>query len=199
MPPGRGRSGEPDDAVTIPSEQADILVAAARDGDGDAFAQLYRATVPIVYRNMYGRTGDRAQAEDLVSDAYMRALRSIARFEGGSGDFVAWLLRIARNLFLDHIKSGRVRWEIAVEEMPTSAAPSDPEAEAIAAVQGTELRHALARLTADQQEVVYLRFLQGLPIADVAKIMGRAEGAIKALQFRALKTLERILTAEGLV
>lgn len=185
--------------VEFPSEDADRLVALAIGGDQDAFATLFRLTVPTVHRYVTARCGDAALAEDLVQDAYIRALRAIVTsFEGGSSDFLSWVMRIARNRFLDHVKSGRMKWEVAVQEMPISTARSDPEAEALAGIEGADLRRALDRLTDDQQEIVLLRFLQGLHIAEVAQITGRTEGAVKALQFRALKALAKVLVDEGL-
>src|SRR2546428_7045086 len=87
----RRAHGDGSDApLTVPSPEADGLVQLARRGDVDAFASLYRATLPLVFRNLYGRTGDRTLAEDLCSDAYMRAIPSVDRFAGGSQDFLAW-------------------------------------------------------------------------------------------------------------
>lgn len=191
-----GEAGEQVAEVSIPSGEADELVRRATGGDEDAFAQLYRATLPIVWGNLYGRCGDRALAEDLASDAYMRAMRAVGRFEGGSREFLAWVLTIARNRFYDHVKSGRVRWEVVVDEMPVRPGLHDPENEVLEGVEGDVLRKALEQLTVEQQEVVHLRFFQGLPIADVAEITGRKEGAIKALQHRALRSLARVLEGE---
>lgn len=182
--------------VSIPSPQADALVSRAQEGDEDAFAELFRATLPIVWGNLYGRCGDAALAEDLASDAYIRAMRAVQRFEGGSRDFLAWVLTIARNRFYDHVKSGRMKWEMVVDEMPIMPALSDPESEVLDRVESGVLREALEELTEEQQEVVHLRFFQGLPIADVAEITGRQEGAIKALQYRALRSLARVLEGE---
>lgn len=181
----------------IPSPEADEMVAQAVGGDADAFAALFRVSLPIVFRNLYGRCGDRALAEDLASDTYIRALRAIGSFHGESRDFLAWVLRIARNRYLDHVKSGRVRWEVVMDEAPVTLSTFDPEREALARVEGAELRRALTRLTPEQQEVVHLRFLQGLSVAEVAQVVGRHEGAVKALQFRALRTLARILEEAG--
>lgn len=187
--------------IDIPSAEADALVFSAIDGDVDAFATLFRLTVPIVHRFLQGRSGgDTALAEDLTQDTYMRAMRAIGTsFRGGSSEFVAWIVRIARNRFLDHVKSGRVRWEMAVDNVPATIATSNPEADVIATIQGVELRRALSRLTDEQQEVVYLRFLQGLQISEVAIVTGRSDGAVKALQFRALRALQKILVEEGLL
>lgn len=182
--------------LSIPSSEADELVRRAVRGDEEAFAELFRATLPIVWGNLYGRCGDAALAEDLASDAYMRAMRAVDRFEGGSREFLAWVLTIARNRFYDHVKSGRMKWEVIVDEMPIRRASSDPEEEVLGGVEGDVLREALQELTAEQQEVVHLRFFQGFPISDVARITGRKEGAIKALQYRALRSLARVLEGE---
>ncbi len=184
--------------IEIGSPEADALVRDAIGGDTDAFALLFRVTLPSVYRYLFGRCGDAALAEDLAQDSYLRAMRAVrSSFSGGSSEFLAWLIRIARNRFLDHVKSGRVRWEVVVEETPITLASGDPEMEALATVESADLKVALARLTADQQEILYLRFFQGLAITEVATATQRTEGAVKALQFRALRALARILEAEG--
>jgi RNA polymerase sigma-70 factor (ECF subfamily) len=186
--------------IEIPSPEADALVRDAIDGDTEAFALLFRVTLPSVYRYLYGRSGDAALAEDLAQDSYLRAMRAVrTSFSGGSSEFLAWLIRIARNRFLDHVKSGRVRWEVVVEETPITLATGDPETEALSTVESADLKRALARLTADQQEILYLRFFQGLAITEVATATQRTEGAVKALQFRALRALARILESDGLL
>jgi RNA polymerase sigma-70 factor (ECF subfamily) len=183
--------------VEIPSEEADELVQRAIAGDADAFASLFEITLPSIYRFLYGRSGDATLAEDLAQDSYMRAMRAIrTSFKGGSTEFVAWMIRIARNRFLDHVKSGRVRWEVVVDETPITLATGNPELEAIERVAGGNLRNALNRLTPEQQEIVYLRFFEGLQIAEVATATGRTEGAVKALQFRALRALERVIVTD---
>jgi len=184
--------------IEVPSPEADELVAAAIKGDTSAFASLFAITFPSVYRYLYGRCGDVSLAEDLAQDAFLRALRAVrTSFQGKSGEFLAWMIRIARNRFLDHVKSGRVRWEVVVESTPVVFDPSNPEAEALASVESTDLKKALARLTGDQQEILYLRFFQGLQIAEVAAATSRTEGAVKAMQFRALRALARVLGTEG--
>jgi RNA polymerase sigma-70 factor (ECF subfamily) len=184
--------------IEVPSPEADTLVELAINGDSDAFASLFRITMPSIYRYLYGRCGDASLAEDLAQDSYVRAMRAIqSSFKGGSSDFLAWMIRIARNRFLDHVKSGRVRWEVVVDELPVTIATGNPESEALASVEGADLRKALSRLTDEQQEIVLMRFFQGLQIAEVAGATGRTEGAVKALQFRALRALARILQLEA--
>jgi RNA polymerase sigma-70 factor (ECF subfamily) len=184
--------------IEIPSTEADALVERAIGGDVDAFADLFEITLPSVYRYLYGRCGNAALAEDLAQDSYLRAMRAVrTSFTGASTEFLSWVIRIARNRFLDHVKSGRVRWEVVVEETPITFATSDPESEALDLVAGDDMKRALGRLTDEQQEIVLLRFFQGLPIAEVATITGRTEGAVKALQFRALRALERVLLGDS--
>lgn len=184
--------------IEVPSPEADELVAAAIKGDTGAFASLFTITFPSVYRYLYGRCGDVSLAEDLAQDTFLRALRAVrTSFKGKSGEFLAWMIRIARNRFLDHVKSGRVRWEVVVEEMPVIRDLANPEVDALASVEGADLKKALTRLTGDQQEILYLRFFQGLQIAEVAAATSRTEGAVKAMQFRALRALARVLSTEG--
>src|SRR5688500_7836097 len=107
--------------IEIPSPEADALVRRSIEGDTEAFARLFEITLPSVFRFLYARCGDVALAEDLAQDSYVRAMRAIGtRFKGGSSDFVSWVMRIARNRFLDHVKSGRVRWEVAVDDVPVT-------------------------------------------------------------------------------
>ncbi len=184
--------------IEVPSPEADELVAAAIKGDTGAFASLFTITFPSVYRYLYGRCGDVSLAEDLAQDTFLRALRAVrTSFKGKSGEFLAWTIRIARNRFLDHVKSGRVRWEVVVEETPVIYDSANPEADALASVEGADLKKAMSRLTGEQQEILYLRFFQGLQIAEVAAVTSRTEGAVKAMQFRALRALARVLGAEG--
>src|SRR5918996_5267417 len=131
--------------VEIPSPEADELVDRAIAGDTDAFAKLFEITLPSVYRYLYGRCGDATLAEDLAQDSYMRAMRAIrTSFTGGSTEFIAWMIRIARNRFLDHVKSGRVRWEVVVDETPITLASGNPEIEALSTVESADMKRALA-------------------------------------------------------
>jgi RNA polymerase sigma-70 factor, ECF subfamily len=182
--------------IEIPSPEADSLVERATKGDVDAFAELFEVTFSSVYRFLYGRCGDPSLAEDLAQDTYMRAMRAVTKsFQGRSSEFVAWIIRIARNRFFDHVKSGRVKWEVVVDEMPVTEA-SGSEGDPLAAIESVWLRRVLERLTEEQQEIVYMRFFHGLGIAETAKVTGKSEGAVKALQFRALRAMERQLRLE---
>jgi RNA polymerase sigma-70 factor, ECF subfamily len=175
------------------------IVARAQAGDAEAFGQLYDRYVDLVYRYVYYRVGTTTLAEDLVSETFLRALRRITSFTWQGRDFAAWLITIARNLIADHYKSGRYRLEVATEDMlavADGASASSPEGEVLDALTNRTLLEAVKELNAEQQECVVLRFLQGLSVTETALAMGKTEGAIKALQYRAVRTLGRLLPKE---
>ncbi len=176
------------------------LVRAAQDGDTDAFGQLFDRYHDVVFRFVLYRLGDRPAAEDLTQETFVRAFRRIASVSYQGRDIGAWFVTIARNLVLDHVKSSRYRLESSTPEIadvaPGRGSPG-PEQEVIAGATHAELLKCVARLGEDQQECIALRFLQGLSVAETASVMGRNEGAVKALQHRAVRRLAQLLP-EGL-
>jgi RNA polymerase sigma-70 factor (ECF subfamily) len=174
------------------------LVDRAKAGDTDAFAQLYDRYLDTIYRYVYYRVGSRQLAEDLTSETFLRALRSMGSFTWQGRDFGAWLVTIARNLVADHFKSSRTRLEVTTGEMldPHETAPS-PEQSVLERLSNAALLEAVRKLNPQQQECVTLRFLQGLSVAETAQIMGKNEGAIKTLQYRAVRTLARLLPTDA--
>lgn len=176
-------------------EQAQSLVAAAQSGDMEAFGELYRIYRDTVFRYVYYRVSSRALAEDLTSETFVRALRRITTFSWQGRDFGAWLVTIARNLIADHFKSSRHRVEVPTGEMLDSdekVYPS-PEDSLLQYLGSKELLEAVLRLNPLQLQCITLRFLRGYTVAETATAMRRNEGAIKTLQYRAVKTLERNL------
>jgi RNA polymerase sigma-70 factor (ECF subfamily) len=194
---GTDRSGSRRTRPAAPDGEAGrimALVELAQGGDSDAFAQLYDHYIDTVYRYIYYRVGGRAIAEDLTSETFLRALRRIGTFTWQGRDFGAWLVTIARNLVADHFKSSRFRLEVTTGEMLDSNdfEPS-PEDSVLESLSNAALLEAVHKLNPQQQECVTLRFLQGLSVAETARIMGKNEGAIKTLQYRAVRTLARLL------
>jgi RNA polymerase sigma-70 factor (ECF subfamily) len=172
------------------------LVERAQAGDAEAFGELYDRYVDQVYRYIAYRVGSTQLAEDLTSETFLRALRRISSFTWQGRDVGAWFVTIARNLIADHYKSGRYRLELTTDDVTESGkAPtiSGPEAEVLESMQNKVLLEAIKKLNAEQQECVVLRFLQSLSVSETAQIMGKNEGAIKALQYRAIRTLGRLL------
>jgi RNA polymerase sigma-70 factor (ECF subfamily) len=174
------------------------LVELARNGDAEAFGLLYDHYQGAVYRFLYYRVGSVALAEDLTSETFFRALRSMSSFKWQGKDFGAWLMTIARNLTTDHYKSSRTRLESTTEDMsPHDSATEGPESAVLASLTNEALLGALKKLPAEQQECLIMRFLQGLSIAETAKILGRSDGAIKQLQLRGVRNLAKLMP-EGL-
>ncbi|GAA2979525.1 sigma-70 family RNA polymerase sigma factor [Streptomyces lactacystinicus] len=174
------------------------LVERAQAGESEAFGRLYDHYADTVYRYIYYRVGSRATAEDLTSETFLRALRRIGTFTWQGRDFGAWLVTIARNLVADHFKSSRFRLEVTTGEMlDSNECERSPEESVLESLSNAALLDAVRRLNPQQQECVTLRFLQGLSVAETARIMGKNEGAIKTLQYRAVRTLARLLPPDA--
>lgn len=173
------------------------LVERAKAGDSDAFAALYDRYLDVVFRYISYRVGTRPLAEDLTSETFLRALRGMSGFTWQGRDFGAWLVTIARNLIADHYKSSRFRLEITIADMVSTESTQDaaesPEGAVLRSFTNAALLAAVKRLNPAQQECLVLRFLQGLSVAETAKIMDKKEGAIKTLQYRAVRTLAQLL------
>jgi len=170
------------------------LVAAAQQGDQNAFGQLYDRYVDVVFRFILFRVSDRPLAEDLTSETFLRALRRISSVSYQGRDVGAWFVTIARNLVLDHVKSSRYRLEMTTADiLDSSADDRGPEHEVVEEATAAELMRCVAQLGRDQQECIMLRFMQGLSVSETAAVMGRNEGAVKALQHRAVRRLAQIL------
>ncbi|MDH2426787.1 sigma-70 family RNA polymerase sigma factor [Sphaerisporangium sp. TRM90804] len=171
------------------------MVLRAKTGDVEAFASLYDRYVELVYRYVYFRVGCHALAEDLTSETFLRALRRIADFTWQGRDFGAWLVTIARNLVTDHYKSGRYRMEVSTAEVLDTPldGPHIPENAVVTTMVNDRILRAVRDLGPEQQECIVLRFLQGMSLAETALIMGKKSGAVKALQFRAIRALARAL------
>ena len=179
-------------------ERLIALVELARQGDKEAFGLLYDHYQASVYRFLYYRTRSQALAEDLTSETFFRALRSMNNFRWQGKDFGAWLMTIARNLATDHFKAGRTRLEMTTEDMtPHDDATDGPEDAVIAGLTNDVLLKALTELPTEQRECLIMRFLQGMSIAETAKALNRSDGAVKQLQLRGVRNLAKLMP-EGL-
>lgn len=186
-------AGARTDGATPVDPDVVALVDRAREGDAQAFAALYERYVDQVFAYVHRRVGHRQLAEDLVGDVFLRAFRRLSTFEWQGVDLGAWLVTIARNRVHDHFKSARFRLERSTDEVrdPDTAAatPDDPERIAVARDLTRALGTALAGLRDEHREVIELRFVHELSVAETAAVMDRTVAATKALQYRALKAL----------
>ncbi len=185
-------------AAVSPREDA-ALAERARDGDTQAFAALYDRYFEKVFRYVYYRVREEAEAEDVTSEVFFRALRAMPRYEPRQ-PFLAWLYRIARNAIIDRARAARPRvsFEDALAHPDAGDHVIDPDARILATDRRSRLRAALAHLTAEQQEVVVLRFVEGLSADEVGKVMRKRSGTVRGLQYRALQALRKHITAEDL-
>ncbi|MDX8055307.1 sigma-70 family RNA polymerase sigma factor [Lentzea sp. BCCO 10_0798] len=183
--------GQHDNAADEPWQ----LVKAAQEGDTEAFGVLYDKYVDMVFRYVLFRVGgDRAFAEDVTSETFLRALRSIASVSYQGRDVGAWFVTIARNIVFDHVKSSRYRLEVTTAELQDNREEtSGPEQEVMTEATNAELLRCVSQLGDDQRECITLRFIEGKTVSEVAQLMDRNEGAVKALQHRAVRRLAQIL------
>jgi RNA polymerase sigma-70 factor (ECF subfamily) len=179
----------------------DELVVAARGGDRRALEALFEKALAPIYRYVAFKLGStNTDVEDVVQETLIGAMGSISRLRGDDeAALMSWLLSIARFKVADHL---RARYNQPADSLNDEARPevrdrTDVEAAVIRGTQDQMLRDAVRQLTPEQEEVVTLRFLMGYEIEQVARIVGRTEGAVKALQHRGLATLRRRLEEEN--
>ncbi|WP_198042219.1 sigma-70 family RNA polymerase sigma factor [Kitasatospora azatica] len=173
-----------------------VLVARAQAGDREAFGRLYQQYTPVVRRYLSRKVADAAAVEDLTSETFLRALRRIDSFSWQGRDFGAWLVTIARNLLIDHLRSTQKGREVlfpAIENGPSLPGVEDL---VVARLLLAKALDALVLLTPPQRECVALRACLGYSTAETAAIMGRSRGAVKTLNYRAVKALTAILVCE---
>jgi RNA polymerase sigma-70 factor (ECF subfamily) len=167
------------------------LVERAQRGDRSALEELYLLHFDRIYSYLHLSVGNRHDAEDLTTQTFLRMLEAIGRFRWQSAPFSAWLFRIAHNLAMDHFRAGRrVQAEEDVPE-PLGAEESSAEEQALDSLGQAGMLELIQRLSADQRQVLTLKFLFGFANAEVAGILGKTEGAVKSLQHRALASLQK--------
>ena len=173
----------------------DRLVEQARQGDLPAFGTIFDLYHAAVYRFVVSRVGRPSDAEDLTQLVFVKALEALPRYSARGVPFGGWLFRLARNTVIDHVRTRREHVELeAASERAADVA--GPEAVAVLRDDMDAVARALEELTEDQREVIALRFFAGLSAKEAAEAMGRQEGTIRGLQFRAIGALRRSLGIE---
>ncbi|MGP0100345.1 MAG: RNA polymerase sigma factor [Solirubrobacteraceae bacterium] len=154
----------------------------------DTFERLFEEHGGRLFSFLVYRTGDRALAEDLLSDTFERVLRSRTRFDPRRGSERRWLYTIALNLLRDHARR-RTHEDRVLQTVGASAAPHGPDVELAGVEAREELHRAMARLSEQEREVLALRFGADLKLRDVARIVGDGESAVEGRIYRALRKL----------
>jgi RNA polymerase sigma-70 factor (ECF subfamily) len=172
----------------------DDLAAAAAAGDADAVGRLYDRLVAPIYRYVAVRVHRREDAEDLTQLVFERIVTSLPRYRSRGRPFEAWAFRIARNAVIDHVR--RDRGHEPLGDGHEAHHDESPDRLTVRSEEIRELRHAIATLTADQQEALALRFAAGLSAEEAAAVMGRRAGTVRGLTFRAIASLRRRLLAD---
>jgi RNA polymerase sigma-70 factor, ECF subfamily len=175
------------------------LLEQAKSGDSAAYDRLYNLYADKIFRYLFARLGQREIAEDLTADVFVRLIQVLPRYRIVSArpvaSFSAWLYRIAANLLTDHYRRQQHRRHLDIDDHAESpSGDHSPDVRAINLEQDRSLTAAIGRLAEEQQMVVIYRFAEQFSVQEVADLMGKTAGAVKALQFRALANLRRILS-----
>jgi RNA polymerase sigma-70 factor, ECF subfamily len=183
-------------APGITEEDIKEIAVRASHRDPSAFSSLYRFYFSQVFTFINFRVSRREDAEDLANSVFEKALTAIDRYQPKPAQFSTWLYTIAKNCIIDHYRKRRLPVDSEAETtvVPATDLTYDPVACVLLDERKRTLREALQELTPDQREVIECRFFFELSIQETAAAMTRTEGAVKALQFRALENLHRLLT-----
>lgn len=171
------------------------LVQRAKQKDKKAFTELYEAYFDKIYRYVALKIGDKTEAEDMTQQVFLKALESISSFKWKGVPFSAWLYRIAHNQMVDYFRKQQKRPD-TLRDDALVVSNSNPQQTAERNLDIEQVMSATQRLTEAQREVISLRFSGELSTAEVANIMGKSRGAVKALQHSAIVALRKALLVE---
>lgn len=170
------------------------LLERASNLDEEALGELYDRYEMKIYSYIYRRTSDQTLAEDLTSQVFLKMLEAIHNDKTWHSSFSGWLYRIAHNLVIDHYRTRDRQKQISIDDAPIMPDIGiSPVRAAEIALDSEYLKSAIRRLTDEQALVISLRFLEGYSFGEIADMMDKTEGAVKALQHRAVATLRQLL------
>ena len=183
-----------DESTRVEVTSQEQLLARASQADPAALTELYDQYVGRIYAYIYHRVGQAEIAEDLTGQVFMRMLEAIGAGHVWRSSFSGWLYRIAHNLVIDYYRRRQRATFVELDDAaPIQAVDGDPARMTELRLDAEHLRKAMQVLTEEQTQVITLRFLEELSIAEVAVAMNKTEGAIKALQYRAVIALKRVM------
>lgn len=170
------------------------LVTRAKS-DADAFGQLYLLYVDRIYSYHYRHTGNSTEAEDLTSRTFYRALRSINSYREKGASFQAWLFRIAHNLVINWYRDSGRHQSVSIDSVQPIHSTLDMPHEYVEAIEEHErLLQVIANLPEDRKTLLLLKFVEQMSNVEIATVLGRTEGAIKALYHRTLLSLREMMS-----
>lgn len=168
------------------------LLERAKRWDEEALVEVFDRYAPAIYRYVYRRVGDGQIAQDLMAETFRRLLDALRRGAGPRTHLSAWLYRVAHNLVVDHYRRQPADPVVALDSV-NPAGDALEERVLIERERAARVRAALRQLTPLQQQVILLRYLEGMSLEDVAQVLERTVGSVKALQHRAIRSLQRLL------
>jgi RNA polymerase sigma-70 factor (ECF subfamily) len=173
-----------------------LLVERAIGRDAEAFGELYDMHVVRVYRHIYYLVNSVSEAEDLTAQTFLQAWEAVDRYEDRGVPFVSWLLRIAHNLAISHLRSRREGNQLH-EGLMDQDSLRNPEKVTERQADEERVRQAILQLGHEQRQVIILRFVEDLEYPEVAEIVGKSVAAVRVIQHRALCALRKLMKAEG--
>jgi RNA polymerase sigma-70 factor (ECF subfamily) len=172
------------------------LLERAREYDAQALAEIYDRYAESIYRYAYRFVGDASLAEDLTSEVFLKLLQVLGTSRAPQEQLQGWLYRVARNLAVDWFRQQAKGVHISLNEELTPDGDS-PATRLEEQQLHQDLRDAISKLTPSQQQVIVLRFGEGRKIREIGHLMGKSEGSIKVMQYRAMKRLRKLLEKQG--
>jgi RNA polymerase sigma-70 factor, ECF subfamily len=177
----------------VSTDNESKLIQLAIAGDTAAIATLYERYVDAIYRYVAYRVNDPCVAEDITAEVFLRALTGLEQYDERGAPFAAWLYRISHARVVDHWRAANRHPTVPLDTLSEQETWSDDSTLAMDVLQHRALREALQAITSDQQEVLVLKFMQGLSNEEISQIVNKTVGAVKALQHRGLEALARLL------
>ncbi|MCH7698418.1 MAG: sigma-70 family RNA polymerase sigma factor [Chloroflexi bacterium] len=178
------------DVAESPELDERTLIKRAVKRDREAFGALYNKHVSRVYRHIYYMVGNPPEAEDLTAQAFLQAWQAIERYQIRGAPFVSWLMRIAHNLGVSHLRSRKPSTELP-ETLVDRSREGNPDDVLQRQADGDRVREAILRLREEHRRVIILRFVQDLAYREVAEIVGKSVPAVRVIQHRALNALRK--------
>jgi RNA polymerase sigma-70 factor (ECF subfamily) len=183
----------------VPEKPEEEILARASNGDRDAFGELYEKYITRIYNYVYYRTGNVHDAEDLTARVFHRALHHIHKYTNRGLPFSAWLYRIAHNLIANWHRDRNRHQEIPLDDDSVIRIKGDhPESTMMKSMETETLLRLVRHLPSERQSLLVLKFVEHMSNAEIGKIMGRSEGAVKSLYHRTLLSLRDELEGSGL-
>ena len=175
------------------------LIKDAIRGSSSAFGVLYDHYQPMIYRFVLVKVGSRGDAEDITHQTFMSAWQNVRTYKHRGHPFSSWLYQIARNQVIDHYRAKKGDVSIDAVDPEYFVAQVSVSTDLAGKLEMEKVRRAIATLKPDYQDVIIMRFVEDISLKETAAAMGKTEGAVKLIQHRAIKELQKLLGANEMI